>query len=93
VRGGDPARSRVELRVWSEGDRVLASVRDTGPGISPAALPHLFEPFFTTKAPGEGTGLGLAITRDLVTSMGGTINAIAGPGALFVVELPAATHA
>ena len=40
------------------GQRVEASVADTGPGLPPEVLAHLFEPFFTTKAerhrPGPG---------------------------------------
>ena len=48
-------------------------MRDTGSGIDPAVLPRIFEPWVTTKSAGRGTGLGLSITRDLITSLGGTI--------------------
>ena len=50
-------------------------VRDTGPGVSDADLPHLFEPFFTTKPAGEGLGLGLVISAKIVHEFGGTLRA------------------
>lgn len=65
------------------------AVRDTGPGIAPDAVATLFEPFRTTKR--EGMGMGLAISRTLVEAHGGSLRAEAGrgPGATFVVTLPA----
>jgi PAS domain S-box-containing protein len=59
--------------------RVAVSVRDSGPGISQDALPHIFNPFFTTRA--QGTGLGLAIVKKIVAAHGGTIEASSPPGA------------
>ncbi|HEV8311229.1 MAG TPA: ATP-binding protein [Methylomirabilota bacterium] len=73
-----------------EGDRVVVTITDDGPGIRPEHLPRLFEPFFTTKGEGKGTGLGLAICRHIVESHDGRIRAASGPemGAEFTVELP-----
>ena len=56
-------------------ERVWVTIRDTGPGIAPEALPRVFDPFFTTKEVGQGTGLGLAITYGIVQEHGGTITA------------------
>jgi two-component system NtrC family sensor kinase len=71
--------------------RVTIDVRDTGTGIDAAVLPRLFEPWVTTKPAGRGTGLGLSITRDLITSLGGTIalSTSSGQGTTFTIELPA----
>ena len=68
--------------------RVLITVRDTGPGISAEVLPHLFEPFTTTKE--RGTGLGLAISRRIIDQHAGLLTAENAPegGALFSLELP-----
>lgn len=81
---------RIAVSARQEGDRVILTVRDTGPGIAPDQLPHLFDPFFTTKSPGEGTGLGLSICHSLVESFGGSITAanVPGGGAQFRIELP-----
>jgi two-component system NtrC family sensor kinase len=81
-----------ELRVAtaSEGDGARMEVADTGSGISPEHLKRIYEPFFTTKPPGQGTGLGLFITHQIVTGMGGTIDAHSEPGrgTTMIVRLP-----
>jgi two-component system C4-dicarboxylate transport sensor histidine kinase DctB len=71
--------------------RVRIAVRDHGPGIPEAVLPHLFEPFYTTKPIGEGLGLGLAISLAIVESFGGQLEArnAEGGGAEFSVLLDA----
>lgn len=83
----------VVLAVRSELDSLAFSVRDNGPGMTPAVTARLFEPFFTTRA--EGTGLGLAIARGVARAHGGNIEAISslGCGTEFVVTLPLARPA
>ncbi|GAB4256923.1 MAG: hypothetical protein Kow0092_03380 [Deferrisomatales bacterium] len=83
-------RGTVTVRTWAEGDRVFASVSDTGTGIAPAHLERIFEPFFTTKPPGKGTGLGLHLASDIVRAHGGSIRveSAVGQGTTFTVELP-----
>jgi PAS domain S-box-containing protein len=63
-------------------------VKDNGPGIPPAQLPHLFEPFYTTKP--SGTGLGLAVSYGIVQSHLGTIDVRSLPsqGATFILRFP-----
>jgi PAS domain S-box-containing protein len=70
---------------------IVATVRDTGPGIPVEVLSRIFEPFYTTKEVGKGTGLGLAIAYGIVQEHGGQIAAANHPdgGAVFTVELPA----
>jgi PAS domain S-box-containing protein len=68
---------------------VLVSVRDSGPGLAPAALERLFDPFYTTKS--SGLGLGLSICRSIIQSHGGRLWATANVprGAIFEFTLPA----
>lgn len=83
---------RIEITTRTCGDRVVTTVRDSGAGIPPHALPRIFEPFYTTKDVGKGTGLGLAIVYGIVQEHGGHIAAANHPdgGAIFTVELPRA---
>jgi PAS domain S-box-containing protein len=92
---GQPGRIEVSAVALPSKDRVVATVRDTGAGIAPDALPRIFEPFFTTKEVGKGTGLGLAIAYGIVQEHGGHISAGNHPdgGAVFTVELPVASPA
>ena len=73
------------------------TVRDTGPGLDPADIPRAFERFYLYgRYRGEravGSGLGLAIVRELVSAMGGTVEASARAhngtgGAEFTIRLP-----
>jgi PAS domain S-box-containing protein len=88
---GRPGRIIITTTVAAGGDRVVASIRDTGGGIAADVLPRIFEPFYTTKEVGKGTGLGLAITYGIVQEHGGHITAANHDegGATFTVELPA----
>jgi PAS domain S-box-containing protein len=90
---GTDGRIEVTTRVAPSGDRIIATVRDTGTGIPEDTLPRIFEPFYTTKEVGQGTGLGLAIAYGIVQEHGGHISAANHPdgGAVFTVELPTAT--
>lgn len=71
-------------------NRIVSTVADTGPGLSPEIQAHLFEPFYTTKS--GGTGLGLAIAREIVLAHHGDLKAAnqpQGSGAVFTLTLPA----
>lgn len=61
----------VRLTVTTEPAPCIV-VRDTGPGIDPAFVPHLFEEF-QTLGKAEGTGLGLFFCRRVMRALGGDI--------------------
>ena len=84
----------LTVRLAEAEERVRIEVRDTGPGIAPAALAHVFDPFFTTKRSGEGTGLGLWVSLNIVEQHGGQLIAENDPerGAVFVLTLPYRKH-
>lgn len=69
-------------------------VEDSGPGIPPAALPHLFERFYQADVRHRrgGSGLGLALVESIARWHGGHASGSNLPtgGARFVVELPLA---
>ena len=72
--------TEVDIRLSKGEDKAVISVRDHGPGVEEAALPHLFEPFFRTSEARDrhsgGYGLGLAIAQRAVRLNGGKIEAI-----------------
>jgi len=64
-------------------DRLVFSVRDTGPGISPEDQARIFEPFVQGQSGSrrsEGTGLGLTLVRRLARLMGGDVRCESAPG-------------
>lgn len=63
-----------------EGNYVVVSVHDTGPGISEEHIVHIFEPFYTRKAMGRsGTGLGLAVVWNTMEDHKGKVQVETGP--------------
>lgn len=78
----------IKIRGYRQEGKVLLSVADSGPGISPEHLPHIFEPFYTTKQSGQGLGLGLTITERILHEMNGAIRVMENNGgAKFVCTL------
>jgi len=78
----------ASLEVTAEGESVIVSIADTGPGIPEDLHERVFEPFFSTR-PG-GTGLGLAIARRSAHAHSGTVafRSFPGPGTTVEVRLP-----
>lgn len=74
---------------------VEIAVRDTGLGLTAAQRADLFQPFNRLgreRSGLPGTGIGLVISQRLADMMGGSLRAeeVDGPGACFVLRLPAA---
>ena len=84
----------IELAVARDNARALAivAVKDAGPGISPAELPHVFDRYWSGKARRGSAGLGLAIAKGIVAAHGGEIavESREGHGATFTFTLPLA---
>jgi signal transduction histidine kinase/CheY-like chemotaxis protein len=90
----DP-EGQIGLSAGCEGDDVVIRVRDSGIGISVAALPRVFNMFSqvhsTTDRSEGGLGIGLALAQGLIELHGGTIEANSeglGCGSEFTVRLP-----
>jgi PAS domain S-box-containing protein len=94
-----PSGTHVHVSLEAERDRVVARVRDEGPGIPAADRGRIFEKFFRLDPDHvsgvAGTGLGLYIARGLVERMDGEIwvEPEERPGATFAVSLRAALPA
>jgi signal transduction histidine kinase/CheY-like chemotaxis protein len=65
----------IILSIEVSGDKLIASVRDTGIGLDPTFIPQMFEPYKQGEQKGNqrGTGLGLSIIKQLLQAMNGTI--------------------
>jgi two-component system sensor histidine kinase KdpD len=92
-----PPESTVDVTASVGPDGLVIRVRDRGPGIAPADLPHLFERFYrgaAAKSRTSGTGMGLWISRGLLAVAGGRVwaeNCLDG-GAQFTMLVPAAVQ-
>lgn len=84
----------VMVAARQQGNAVVLSVEDDGPGIPDEHQPRVFERFYRVAnsdgaADVRGTGLGLAIVKGTVEAMGGTIALSSKPGrTVFEVTLP-----
>jgi two-component system NtrC family sensor kinase len=82
---------KITVRTWSEGESVMVSITDTGPGIPSEQIARIFQAGFTTKPAGVGTGLGLSISKQIVEERhGGSLSLESRPGAgtTFFIRIP-----
>lgn len=91
-----PPGSDVGVAVVHEGDLVVTSVADRGPGVPDGVSERIFEKFtrlgdHLTRAQ-QGVGLGLYIARRAVEAMGGRVwvDPVPGGGSTFSFSLPVA---
>ena len=84
--------ANVDLTVDRQGDQLLVSVKDRGPGFAAQDPAQLFEPFVRGEhAQGRrGAGLGLAVCRAIAEAHGGqlTVRRRHGGGASLCLALP-----
>lgn len=88
------ARSAIRIAAWREGDRIVLSVGDDGPGIAQEDHDKIFERFarITGSDRKSGSGLGLAIVKGFAEAMDMTVavsDSTLG-GACFALSMPAA---
>jgi two-component system sensor histidine kinase KdpD len=90
-----PSDSTITISARLADEGLVIQVRDQGPGIAPADLPHLFERFYrgmAAKKRTSGTGMGLWIVRGLLAVERGRVWVDNGPegGARFTIVVPVA---
>jgi signal transduction histidine kinase len=79
-----PQDGLVRVQLYSEGQKLIISIADEGPGIAPEFQPRIFQRFSqansgNTRQQG-GTGLGLALSQELMRAMHGDITFSSPPG-------------
>jgi two-component system sensor histidine kinase PilS (NtrC family) len=86
-----PGGGTLSVQVEERGDKVRATLADTGIGFTNVQLEKLFEPFQSGFS--EGTGLGLALVYQIIRGHQGSIyvDSKPGKGARFLIELPRQT--
>ena len=89
-----PRGGLISLTLESNGNEVIARVRDNGIGIPADTLPRVFD-LFTQGSRGihaqSGLGIGLTLSKRLIDLHGGTLEAHSageGRGSEFVVRVP-----
>jgi signal transduction histidine kinase len=80
----------VKLKVQDNGDAVLFSVEDKGPGIAESYRQQIFTQFSKFNTFSEGLGLGLSISKQFAHLLGGDLwlDTDYKLGARFVLEIP-----
>jgi len=85
---------KIELRLRRDGERLVLSVRDFGPGIDREEHARIFERFYRARAmrlrPIRGSGIGLALVQHIARAHRGdiTVTSTPGQGATFELWLP-----
>jgi len=85
---------KIELVLAREGETIVLTVHDFGPGIDPEEHERIFERFYRARAmrlkPIRGSGIGLALVQHIARAHGGdvTVASTPGQGATFRLSLP-----
>ncbi len=88
-----PSTGEIRVHAWTELEKVIVQISDTGLGIATVDLPFIFDKFYRgSNIPVDipGTGLGLTIAKTIVENHGGRIWAESKPdlGSIFTVVFP-----
>jgi signal transduction histidine kinase len=89
-----PPGGSITARLALDGNGIVLTVSDTGPGIGSEHLPRIFERFYradpSRSRAGGGSGLGLSIVKHLVEAHGGRVwaSSTVGQGATIACWFP-----
>ena len=81
---------RIVTRLNRSRGNYIITVRDFGPGIPEADLPHVKEKFYKGGSKARGSGIGLAVCDEIIRLHDGTftIDNAKGGGAIVTIKLP-----
>ena len=81
---------RIVTRLNRSRGHYIITVRDFGPGIPEADLPHVKEKFYKGSSKARGSGIGLAVCDEIIRLHDGTfsIDNAKGGGAIVTIKLP-----
>lgn len=94
VKHHDQAEGRIIVHGEQDGNRLLISVRDDGPGIDPVWHEAIFLPFrqIADSEDADGAGIGLALVKKTAERFGGSVTVQSDPsrgrGTTFTVAWP-----
>ncbi|HEY4181143.1 MAG TPA: ATP-binding protein [Kofleriaceae bacterium] len=82
----------IDIIVASKEHEAVIAVKDAGPGIADAELPHVFDRYWHGRTKKGGAGLGLAIAKGIIEAHGGRVDVESkqGEGTAFSFTLPLA---
>ncbi len=81
----------IKIQTDTDGEFIVVTITDNGPGVPPDIQDKIFDPFFTTKPIGKGTGLGLEMVRQIIRQHNGRVEVKSIPGKTdFIVCFPVA---
>jgi signal transduction histidine kinase len=84
---GRAGERRIRIHGRVEGERVVLTVEDNGPGMRREDLGRVMDPFFSGKGRPDASGLGMFISYSIVRNHGGTLEVDSDPGAGFRATL------
>ena len=64
---------RIETAIYPDGNDVVITVRDFGPGIPPEELPNVKYKFYKGSSTARGSGIGLAVCEEIVSLHNGEL--------------------
>ncbi|WP_243200658.1 sensor histidine kinase [Lawsonibacter celer] len=81
---------RIDTAIFQEGNQVVITIRDYGPGIPEEELPHVKYKFYKGSSKARGSGIGLAVCDEIITRHEGTleIGNAEGGGCVVTIHLP-----
>ena len=64
---------RIETAIFPDGEQVVITIRDYGPGIPPEELPNVKYKFYKGSSTARGSGIGLAVCEEIITRHKGSL--------------------